>query len=393
MDRTVIPDFSGVWVPTRGRGEALPAGFDASTGNFNHVLRSRTNNPVDFERDAGIRQRIFPREGRPWYKPQYWDRVQFNDVHGHSLLAPDPAFQCMPEGVPRMGLPQEIVHTDKQMIFLYPLHIRRIYLDGRPQPPEEQWIGTWFGHSVGRWEETRWSSTTVDFNGLEWLGWPGWFTSPDKRVTERMRRVGNTLTWQATVEDSVLLRPWRPAMQTTTAEHRIPRRKSRSPALCREGPGAHGHQGAGLTKGFPEGGAMRTHAIASLVAAAVAFAGAVPQAQDTNLKEVLRKIGLGLGILRGVQEEDSLMTVEYWGTGTMRDVGPKTVGPPVQIKSYYAAVAYDFPGMRVDHDTRRRDSAAARNPGREWHIRVERDRQDRGRTSRDGGAPFPSWTP
>ncbi len=65
------PDFSGVWVPTRNRGEAPPAGFDPSTGNFNPVLRSRTNNPVDFERDAGIRQRIFPREGRPWYKPQY----------------------------------------------------------------------------------------------------------------------------------------------------------------------------------------------------------------------------------------------------------------------------------------------------------------------------------
>jgi hypothetical protein len=208
------PDFSGIWVPTRGRGEALPAGFDATTGNFNPVLRSRTTNPVDFERDAGIRQRIFPREGRPWYKPQYWDRVQFNDVHGHSLLAPDPAFQCMPEGVPRMGLPQEIVHTGKQMIFLYPLHVRRIYLDGRPQPPEEQWIGTWFGHSVGRWEGETLVIDTIDFNGLEWLGWPGWFTSPDKRVTERIRRNGNTLTWQATVEDSVLLRPWTTAEQT-----------------------------------------------------------------------------------------------------------------------------------------------------------------------------------
>ena len=202
------PDLSGVWVPTRGRGDALPAGFDASSGNFNNVLRSRTTDPVDFERDAGIRQRVFPREGRPWYKPEYWDRVQFNDVHGHSLLAPDPAFQCMPEGVPRIGMPQEIVQTGTQVIFLYPLHVRRIYLDGRPHPPEEQWIGTWFGHSVGRWEGDTLVIDTVDFNGLEWLGWPGWFTSPDKRVIERMRRNGNTLTWQATVEDSVLLRPW-----------------------------------------------------------------------------------------------------------------------------------------------------------------------------------------
>jgi hypothetical protein len=53
----------------------------------------------------------------------------------------------------------------------------------------------------------------VDFNGLEWLGWPGWFTSPDKKVTERMRRVGNTLEWQATVEDPILLKPWNTGMQ------------------------------------------------------------------------------------------------------------------------------------------------------------------------------------
>ena len=93
---------------------------------------------------------------------------------------------------------------------------------------------------------------------------------------------------------------------------------------------------------------MRTHAVAILAAVAVAFAVAVPDAQDASSKEILRKIGLGLGILRGVQEEDSLMTVEYWGSGTMREVGPKTIGSPLQIKSYHAAVAYDFPGMRLE---------------------------------------------
>lgn len=227
------PDLSGVWVPTRGRGEALPAGFDASSGNFNNVLRSRTTDPVDFERDAGIRQRVFPREGRPWYKPEYWDRVQFNDVHGHSLLAPDPAFQCMPEGVPRIGMPQEIVQTDTHMVFLYPLHMRRIYVDGRPHPPEDQWLGTWFGHSVGRWEGETLVISTVDFNGLEWLGWPGWFTSPDKRVTERMRRTGNTLTWQGTVEDSVLLQPWTTAQQTQQL-NTDPRAEIEEPLPCVE---------------------------------------------------------------------------------------------------------------------------------------------------------------
>jgi len=71
-------------------------------------------------------------------------------------------------------------------------------------------------------------------------------------------------------------------------------------------------------------------------------------AQAPDLKRVLHDMANSLGMLRSVQELDSLMTVEYWGTGTMRDVGPRTVGPEVQLKSYYAQIAYDFPGMRVD---------------------------------------------
>ena len=56
--------------------------------------------------------------------------------------------------------------------------------------------------------------SSVDFNGQEWLGWPGWFTSPDKKVVERMRRVGNTLTWEAEVTDSLLIQPWKSNVQT-----------------------------------------------------------------------------------------------------------------------------------------------------------------------------------
>lgn len=93
--------------------------------------------------------------------------------------------------------------------------------------------------------------------------------------------------------------------------------------------------------------AVRTYAgILGLVAAL-----AVPalQAQQvTDLKQVLYNMTNNLGMLRTVREMDSLMTVEFWGSGTMREVGPQTVGPQVQIKSYYAQIAYDFPGMRVD---------------------------------------------
>ena len=94
-----VPDFSGLWVPTQRRGE-LPDAFDPKTGNYRTTSNNRTGNPVDFERDPGIRMRMFARENKPWYKPEYLGAREFNDVHGHSQLAPDPAFQCMPAGVP-----------------------------------------------------------------------------------------------------------------------------------------------------------------------------------------------------------------------------------------------------------------------------------------------------
>jgi hypothetical protein len=80
----------------------------------------------------------------------------------------------------------------------------------------------------------------------------------------------------------------------------------------------------------------------------VTLAFAVPlHAQETDLKKVMYNMANSLGMLRTVNELDSLMTVEFWGSGSMRDVGPKTLGPPVQLKSVYGQLAYDFPGMRM----------------------------------------------
>lgn len=92
---------------------------------------------------------------------------------------------------------------------------------------------------------------------------------------------------------------------------------------------------------------MRRYAAAVGVTLALAVPPLHAQ-QVTDLKQVLYNMANSLGMLRTVQELDSVMTVEFWGSGSLRDVGPKTVGPQVQIKSYYAQIAYDFPGMRVD---------------------------------------------
>src|SRR5882672_1478199 len=55
-----VPDFSGIWVATRPRGDQAPAALDKESGNYTNVLRSRTGSPVDFERDSGVRQRVVP---------------------------------------------------------------------------------------------------------------------------------------------------------------------------------------------------------------------------------------------------------------------------------------------------------------------------------------------
>ena len=70
--------------------------------------------------------------------------------------------------------------------------------------------------------------------------------------------------------------------------------------------------------------------------------------QAPDLKKVLYGMANSLGMLRTVNELDSVMTVEAWGRGTMREVGSKGIGPEVPVKSFYAQIAYDFPGMRVE---------------------------------------------
>jgi hypothetical protein len=214
------PDLNGIWSGRGGGGGAAGAGEKEDPGKVVALLRARTPELdktapvgtdanyaygiVNFERDSGIMQRMDP--NRPLYKPEYWEKVRQLDFDGN---AQDPAFRCLPEGVPRMGAPGKIIQTPKEITFLYGLRMTRVIpTDGRPQPPVSEWIGLWNGRSVGRWEGDTLVIETVDFNDETWLAWPGWFHSIDMKVTERIRREGNSLIWQATVEDPVLQKPW-----------------------------------------------------------------------------------------------------------------------------------------------------------------------------------------
>jgi hypothetical protein len=65
------------------------------------------------------------------------------------------------------------------------------------------------GDSVGHWEGDTLVIDVTGFNDETWLAPGGYFHSEALHVTERITRQGNTMRYQATVEDpDVLIKPW-----------------------------------------------------------------------------------------------------------------------------------------------------------------------------------------
>ena len=167
--------------------------------------------------------------GTPKYKPEFVARVkelEKNQVHE------DLTYICGPPGVPRLGPPQRIFHTARDLAILYDdlngNFFRVIPTDGRPhrttRPPNVAGLTDHLeidpsphGNSVGHWEG---DTLVIDVRNLSadtWLGDNGLFHTENMRVIERLTRQGNTLTWQATVEDpEVLAEPWKMNPRTLT---------------------------------------------------------------------------------------------------------------------------------------------------------------------------------
>jgi len=75
-------------------------------------------------------------------------------------------------------------------------------------------------------------------------------------------------------------------------------------------------------------------------------------ADAQKVRAVLDAAADALGLLRGVQEQDSLSTLEIWGHGTQYAVGqaykPDMPWPAFKVTMWHVSVGYDVPGMRVD---------------------------------------------
>jgi hypothetical protein len=153
---------------------------------------------------------------RPVYKPEYWDKVQDLDYNTNTK---DPQFTCMPLGLPRMGAPAQIIQTLKYVVFLYGGYpsnqFRIIPIDGRGHDPVRAKDISYFGDAIGHWEGDALVVESLGFNDETWIasgsrgGGGGYFHSYDMKVTERLRREGNVIHYQAMVDDpTVLLQPW-----------------------------------------------------------------------------------------------------------------------------------------------------------------------------------------
>jgi hypothetical protein len=198
------PDLTGVW---GGAAEAVKA---LAPGESTRILFPVRTGPDDKrifdEMDRAAKERQAAEPNKPPYKPELIEKVQLlSDKRQFN----DPSFYCKPLGVPRMGPPSQIVQTPGLVVLLYQGRntFRTIPTDGRPHSADADW--TWNGDSVGRWDGETFVIDTTKLVEDSWLGADGWFHSNKMHVVEHLSRKGDTLTWNATVDDpTVFTKKW-----------------------------------------------------------------------------------------------------------------------------------------------------------------------------------------
>jgi hypothetical protein len=132
-----------------------------------------------------------------------------NDVRGRTTLTT--GNDCKPLGIPQTYItpyPFQFIHLPRLVVIIYeyPMAVRFVPLDGRPQAvePDPSWMGT----SVGRWEGDTLVIDAIGFNDKTEVH--GFMHTEALHVVERFRRLENgSLQYDVTVEDAnVWEKPW-----------------------------------------------------------------------------------------------------------------------------------------------------------------------------------------
>ena len=190
------PNLNGYWASSRGPDTPVNSEF----GERNSFIKRG---------DWRNAREAYADPNQPPYKPALSAKVEELAKNESKM---DTAFFCKPGGVPRVGPPHAIVQAPGMpIVFLYQVNsgntFRLVPTDGRPHDPNLDLL--YYGDSIGRWDGDTLVVDSVGFNDETWLGIYGWFHSDKLHVVERLSRVGDTLRYQATIEDpEVLTRPW-----------------------------------------------------------------------------------------------------------------------------------------------------------------------------------------
>jgi hypothetical protein len=212
------PDFNGYWGGAGGDAVHIatvgPNGklFDFGGNQLDkdgNTLSSTPGDDFDGQKDDPKLQ--------PPYKPEYMAKVkQIADETFGVTNANDPMTACKPQGIPRASFGEmQVVQTPQAVAILRAEGNtdRIIYTDGRGHAPD--FDSTYMGDSIGHWDGDTLVVDTVGLNDDTWLsgGYGGLkfasIHSDQEHVIERWSRDGDTLTYQATIEDPVMFtQPW-----------------------------------------------------------------------------------------------------------------------------------------------------------------------------------------
>jgi len=209
------PDLNGNWIGPTGSGStvaypraAAPEG-SISAGMMSPEVAARALKLMQETGKGQAAASFGPVKNAPAYRTEALRRKTEQLWQDGSRT--DNVVLCGQPGVPRVGGPSKIIQTATELVFLYAdpsgMVWRIIPTDGRDF--RKRLDPSFYGDSVGHWEGDTLVVESRNFNDETWFGEYGYFHSEQMRVTERLTRSGDVLTWQATVVDpQVLSAPW-----------------------------------------------------------------------------------------------------------------------------------------------------------------------------------------
>jgi hypothetical protein len=196
------PDLTGVW---QG-GTTLPGKWDEANRGLGVGGSGRDPNaPVvgsSNDRPAG-------RVGAPY---QDWAAQKVLEAFNRRGID-DPTGLCLPAGIPRsvmLGLfPQQFIQTPTQLVILYE-YMSTYRVIPFAAEHSDDWIPSYMGNSVARWDGDTLVVDIVGFNDVTWLAGTGTFHTDALHIVERYTRVSrDRIDYEVTMEDpNVLTKPW-----------------------------------------------------------------------------------------------------------------------------------------------------------------------------------------